>query len=106
MQNVRILGIACDVAWVVTQPTPLEIVMTIDGQVLTFVQANPVSGSFYFPWIREFNANNALDMSVASQAPDKAFLIEGKSLKIEVRITWAITQPTPLEVRVKWARLI
>ncbi len=105
-KNVRVISIIAQIDWAVTQPTPLEIVCTIDGQTLIFAKTNPVSGQDYTPLPIMWAAANSQE-SVTSTAENRArpFLIEGRSIKIEARVTWAITQPTPLICRVKYATI-
>lgn len=102
-RNVRILCINASVVWAVTQPTPLEVIVTIDGQPLTFTQVNPVSASNYqitiWPHLAE-----AAGVFQATNPTVKSFDLEGRSVRVQIRITWAVTQPTPLICRVKWAR--
>ncbi len=103
--NARILSVYCNVDWGVTQPTPLELRVTVDGIPIIYAQANPVSATPYYP-------QPAGDLAMAGQymtpttdyAWYKPFIIEGRSISVDVRITWAVTQPTPLRSRVKWAK--
>lgn len=103
--NVRIYSIAANITWATTQPTPMEAVVTIDGQTVIFRRDNPVTNTYYgakvnettTPALQEFDAAGAV-------AGYRAFLIEGRSVKVQARITWATTQPTPLVVRVKYAK--
>lgn len=81
--NVRILGIYALVTWTV-QPNPLEVHITIDGQALVATQANPVSNTMYFVTkgaVTQFN------MSVTDMSEYIAFLLEGRSVKVEVETT-------------------
>ena len=101
-KNVRIIGIEADITWATTQPTPLEVVVTIDGVVLTAALVNPVSGTLY-QWMIQTHA--AEPQLVAANTSNKSFELEGRSVKVEARITWATTQPTPLVCRVKYAKI-
>ncbi len=106
--NVMIRSIETHVTWAVTQPTPLEVVVTIDGQTIIFLVANPVSGSYYYAFPEPATAENAQYLSLFnaynSQPLGKAVLLEGRSVRVQMRVTWAVTQPTPLVGRVKHAR--
>lgn len=102
--NVRIYSIATAITWAVTQPTPLEIVVTIDGQAPIFLKSNPVSATYYFADLGDYSVAGNNNMGTTDYSRERAFLFEGKSVKIQARITWAITQPTPLEVIVKYAK--
>jgi hypothetical protein len=110
--NVRITSIAASITWAVTQPNPLEVVVTIDGISMIFIQANPVSATSYFVALFPQYDASGQTMSTTHTTSGAAstllvpFLLEGKSVKVEVRITWATTQPTPLVCRVKYAKLV
>lgn len=100
--NVRIIGIAVNVDWAVTQPTPLEVIITVDGQAVSGFINNPVSGTWYFFVI---NPNDAAQVLEAANPGSRAFLLEGRSVLVQVRVTWAVTQPNPMRCRVKYASL-
>ncbi len=105
--NVRIINFAANITWAVTQPTPLDVVVTIDGITMIFRVANPVSTQNYKPRIDPINtaAIQALDVTSGDWHDMVGIpILEGRSAKVEVRITWAVTQPTPLVLRVKWAK--
>lgn len=101
-KSVRIIGLYAKITWETTQPTLLEVYITIDGQPLKVSETDPVSGDLY-------HVNTALVGDGFTFGPDymarRAFLIEGRSVKIEVAITWVTTQPTPLVCRVKYAKI-
>lgn len=103
-QNVRIISIEADLIWATTQPTPLEVVITIDGQTIIHIQANPANAAAYMAIPLENALANAQGFST-TQNQTRAFLYEGRSVKIQARITWATTQPTPLVCRVKYAKI-
>lgn len=105
-KNVRIIGFSAKVTWAVTQPTPLEVHITIDGQTITYSVTDPVSATDYFPTaIQPQKVPTAYTLSTVDLfLLYRAFLLEGRSIKIEVEITWATTQPTPLVCRVVYAK--
>lgn len=106
-KNVRIIGISAEITWATTQPTPLEVHVTIDGQAYTFTKVDPVSGSIYIAFLKSSLAESAQQMLITSDTyrdVARAFLFEGRSVKVEVEITWATTQPTPLECKVRYAK--
>jgi len=104
-KNVRIISIVPTITWAVTQPTPLEAKLTIDGNVIVFAVGNPVSTIPYSAhWWEHLNETQQNLGALSGFTPYRAFLVEGRSVKVEVRITWAVTQPDPLECRVKHAR--
>jgi len=102
-KNVRIISINAVLSWATTQPTPLEVHLTIDGQPITFGQTDPVSATNYVAVCRPRAAMASQIFSTADTSTS-AFLCEGRIVKIEIEITWAVTQPTDLTLRVKWAR--
>lgn len=97
-KNVRILSIAVRVLWTV-QPTPLEVHVTIDGQTLVGAFANPVTATWYFLLLNP--STGLLGLSDTKEAP--AFLLEGRSVKVEVEITDGTVQD--LSCHVKWAKI-
>ena len=104
-KNVRIIAANIKITWATTQPTPLELIITVDGQTLTFQVANPISIQAYYPI---FDASVPPSSEILTTpntiSSNRAFLLEGRSVKVEARITWATTQPTPLVCRVKYAK--
>ena len=106
-KNVRIIGIAIKVTWATTQPDPLEAHLTIDGQPVTYTQANPVSAPSEYYAINELGAAETAQLfnTASVEAVRKAFLREGRSVKLECEVTWATTQPTDLTMRVKWTKI-
>jgi hypothetical protein len=103
-KNVRLIGIEAHLTWAVTQPTPLEIHVTIDGVVYTFTQVDPVSATEYIGQMRLHVAPANNSLGAVGAWSNMAYLLEGRSVKVEVEITWATTQPTNLTLRVKWAK--
>ena len=104
-KNVRIITATCSITWATTQPTLLQIIITIDGKSLIYTVSNPVSASWYE--LEIMGLYNEANQSLATDKDDsrkRAFFIEGRSVKVEVAITWATTQPTPLQCRVKYAK--
>ena len=102
-KNVRIISIGAIITWATTQPTPLEVVVTIDGQTIIFSVINPVSGQIYYGDMTRVNTTEQPLYSETNESY-RPFLLEGRSVKVEARITWATTQPTPLQCRVKYAK--
>ena len=103
--NVKIISISAEIDWGITQPTPLEIVMTIDGITTIFSQTNPVTGTIYSPFrtVYDTEAGQLMNSDIDS-ALRTTFPIEGGTVRVQIRITWAVTQPTPLKCRVKYAK--
>ena len=102
-RNVRIISVNVSVTWTV-QPTPLEIVLTIDGQTIIHAQTNPTSAGNYM--IRR--KGNAAESAQVFQTDDtedsrKAFVYEGRTVKVEARTTGGTT--SNLSARVKHAKI-
>ncbi len=108
-KNVRILGIACQVTWATTQPTPLEVLVTIDGQTIIYTMVNPVTATPYAPYVSPATDIAAAASQLLIAAWTAALLpvvpLEGRSVRVQIRLTWATTQPTPLVCRVKYAKI-
>ena len=104
-KNVRIICLSASVEWATNQPTPLELVVTIDGQTVIYLAVNPVSAGNYTARVRAANAanNQVLDGTVDFESY-RAFLQEGRSVKIDARYTGA-AGTTLLSCRVKWAKI-
>lgn len=105
-KNVRIINMAIKLTWAVTQPTPLQIHVTIDNQVYIFEKADPVTATNYGPrgiWY-DSPANAQAMTNDGDAIGNRAFLLEGRSVKIEIEITWATTQPTNLTLTTRWAK--
>jgi len=105
--NVEIISFGCSVNWDTTQPTNLRVIVTVDGITKTFTCASPVTATGYVP-----SLNNSFAASdqflVASASPTVASFASyrecsGRSVKVQVAVTWSTTQPTPLICRVKYA---
>jgi len=106
-EDVRIISVYARITWAVTQPTPFEALITIDGNTLIHVGNNPISNTNYEAILVGENAENGQYLITGvDRTSNRAFLYEGQSISVQARITWAITQPTPMVMRVKWARLL
>ena len=97
--NVRLIMVHAIVTWTV-QPTPLEIHITADGQLLTFPFTNPVTATQYAPnsW-----AGNDPGGFLSVNALTLAFILEGRSVKVEVETTGGTV--SNIGARVKYAKL-
>ena len=104
-KNVRIISLNCYIVWATTQPTNMRLIVTIDGEVITFTIASPVTATDYFDLLKAGNIDADQLLGTTDYSPYRAFLREGRSVKIDIAITWATTQPTPLGCRVKWAKI-
>ena len=99
-KNVRIISIFIQCTWTV-QPTPLEVHVTIDGQSIAHSQTDPVSDERYHAEVRAYNPPTAQALSLTNPA-SRAFLYEGRSVKIEAEITGGTV--SNLAARVKYAK--
>ena len=98
-KNARILSIMVQCTWTV-QPDPLEVHVTIDSQNLTRGETNPVSTTYYYVAIQ---GNIPLILiTTAGTSHSRAFLLEGRSVKIEVEITGGTV--SNLSATVKYAK--
>ena len=78
------------------------------GSGTTIVEGKLLGHSSYGVEINPGDAENIQPLASGSGLAyyiKRPFLYEGRSVKVEVRITWAVTQPTPLVCRVKWAKI-
>jgi hypothetical protein len=106
--NIEITGIIVSVTWAVTQPNPLTLVLTVDGIVKTVPFTNPVSAVQHGVFLHMVAASGLRLEAVDTGASGKnvtPYLYKCRSGKVEVSVTWAVTQPDPLTCRVKWAQL-
>ena len=99
-KNVRIISICGCVLWTV-QPTPLEIHVTIDGITYKWTQTDPTDGGFYMCPLDARFSETAQEM-VAGASLSSAFVLEGRSVKVEAEITGGTV--SNLNARVKWAQ--
>lgn len=97
---VRIIDAECKVTWTV-QPTPLELHFTIDGRVVTFTVANPISATPYAARYRHADGGNGVLIILNTNALS-GFIIEGRSIAITAEITGGTVQN--LSSRVKYAQ--
>jgi hypothetical protein len=85
--DVRLIGGAAWVTWTV-QPDPLEIIVTVDGRELIFKKTNPVSATRNYLLRDLATLENAQNTSTDGETANrKAFIVEGQSLKVDVRTT-------------------
>lgn len=103
-RNVRIIGIEVHVTWTV-QPTPLEVHVTIDGLAYTFAVSNPVSTTKYYADLSMADAITAQGLSTTDKVNSygRPFLLEGRSVKVEIETTGGTTSEIYGRVRyAKW----
>ena len=107
--NVEVISASVIVTWGVTQPTPLVMIATVDSRVITFTKTNPVSAIPYEPKMTPENDITIAVLIVGSANSTATQLqvlrqLRGRSVQIGVAVTWAVTQPTPLVSRVRYAK--
>ena len=104
--NVEINSIGVAVTWAVTQPTNLRVIVTVDGIAKTFTIAAPVSATAYAPSaaIGVDEASQLLASATGELTRQALQGCKGRNVQVDVAVTWATTQPTPLDCRVKWAQ--
>ncbi len=101
--NARIISLSAQVTWTV-QPTPLEIVVTIDGQTIIYAYANPISATPYFAKTASQSAPASQEMTSTDPTIYRAFLLEGRSIMVQARTTGGTV--SNLTCRVKYAKLV
>lgn len=106
--NVRLIGVYAKITWATTQPTNMRVIVTIDGQVITYTIAAPVTTSKYSAGNCSCltPATQLLIISTTSIEQMRSFLLEGKNVQVDVAITWGTTQPSPLVCSVVWAKRV
>jgi len=100
--NARIIGISVVCTWTV-QPT-MDLVITIDGQTLTYSIAAPVSTTMYYPATESNRAPDAQQLSTTEYSVYRAFFLEGKSIMVQARTNGGTV--SNLSGRVKYAKLV
>ena len=99
---VRIITVATRVDWT-GQPTPLEVRLYIDGEIITYTQNNPVNT----PWYRllrddVFPGSAQTFTTTAGHHQNRSFFIEGRSVGVTAETTGGTV--SRLRSRMKWAR--
>jgi hypothetical protein len=104
-ENVRIISILARIDWETTQPE-IWVKITIDGTVILHYSVAAVS-AIAQAVLRSYAVDEAwqpLAPLGGEEANRPAFIYEGRNVKVEAYVVWAVTQPTPLVCRVKWAK--
>jgi hypothetical protein len=105
-KNVRIIGMSANVTWS-AQPSNVTIVVTCDGKTLNFDCANPASATDFFAFLKEYasqiGASYGMD-SAAAYIRTRSFLLEGKTVKIQAKVTGGTS--SNLKVRVLYAKRV
>lgn len=99
--NVRLIELVAIVTFTV-QPNPLEIHETIDGVALVWAQGNPASATGYFATSIGGASSTGGGFATAATHSSRAFLHEGRTVKIEAETTGGTVQN--LDGRVKYAK--
>ena len=99
-KNVRIIAIMVRCIWT-AQPTPLEVHVTIDGNVLLGQFVSPENDKDYYAFVGSGSVQLILQLEVTTT--ERSFMLEGRSVKVEAEITGGTV--SNLSARVKWAKL-
>ena len=100
-KNVRLISVTAICTWTV-QPTPIEIHITIDGQVHTHYFNDPESAKPYYVDYAQEHITSASQV-LGGAAAKRAFLRECRSVKVEAEITGGTV--SNLSARVKYAKI-
>ena len=102
-KNVRILSAAFRTgATTAGTVSRMDVKMTIDGVEINAPLVPPTANTWYYLHPQPSSVN--MELNSNNPALYRDMLIEGKSIKIEVKVTWTV-QPDPLEARIvyqKW----
>ena len=98
---VRLISIGAYVLWT-AQPTPLEIYVTVDGQAGKFSVVDPVSNTGYYPALDAKMAFPMGSLSLTDHCLERAYLLDGRSVKVEAEITGGTVSRMVCVVR--WAK--
>jgi len=100
-KNVRIITFTIKCTWT-SQPTPLELHITIDGRPIICYRTNPESETVYYPNNFEYGSENIGLGGSYGLNYALPFLLEGRKVKIEVEITGGTV--SNIFARIKWAK--
>lgn len=89
--NTRVRSIMAYVVWTV-QPSPLEVIVTVDGQVVNYSVVNPATTTNYMAEPRPQYAENAQTLVTWNANKEYVFLLEGRSVLIQARTTGGTVQ--------------
>jgi hypothetical protein len=84
--NVRLIAFAVKETHSVT-PTNVKIVITIDGQTLTYTKTSPSSATWYFPTQSSSVGASSLALGSTDLAQYLTFLYEGRSVKVQASVS-------------------
>lgn len=79
----------------------LDVKVIVDGEAINFSLASPVSTTLYKAALYMHDAAGKLVETTDGINTDNGVLIEGRSVKVEVAVTWSV-QPTPLKCWVRY----
>lgn len=105
---VKIKSIALAIDWGVTQPT-ITVRLTVDSEVYLFYFSIPVNTQGYWCIFGGYSGGNGDGLIIASDnnlhdlIVSQGSLIEGRSVKVEIKTDWAVTQPTQMRSTVRYA---
>jgi hypothetical protein len=104
--NVKIETVDLNIIWGVTQPTNLRVIATVDGKTIIHTVANPISATNYHPTVvpQSDEAIQTLTSTYTTLHRSAFDILSGQNVKIDMAVTWAVTQPSPMVCRVKYAK--
>lgn len=86
-KNCRLIGFGASVA--VADET-LEIRLTVDGVVFSTVALACTAGTVYYGYLSQNNVAQICGLSATEYTSFKTFIIEGRTVKLEIRKTTAL----------------
>jgi hypothetical protein len=98
--NVRLISIMAQTTGGTV--SALTVTVTIDGKTATFTKSLPISGTAYLCYLDGTVALSAQTMGTTHDQTVFQPLLEGRSVKVEVAVTWTV-QPSPLVGLVRYA---
>jgi len=101
-ESVRMCGMGIKCTWTV-QTKPLQLRITIDGEVMIPTIDSPISNTYYIPRDVPYSSNLAFQTFSYNHAV--AFLLEGRSVQVEAQC--GSTTPgtvSKLSASMKWAK--
>ena len=100
-KNVRVITIACRCTWSV-QATRMDVFVTVDGIALSGGVSSPASNTPYYVYVAWALEAGLIALGTSTAELRKSFLLEGRSVKVEVSVTGGTV--SKLEARVKYAK--
>lgn len=100
--NCVVIGISAHIDGGDANSTPLEIELTVDGQIFMFRQVTPGNLVGYFP-IHWIGFGDLYQECTTTEPITRAYLMRGKTVSCRARITHTVAAPTVLAVKLRHA---